>query len=40
MVTNKLNGISGSVKIGEKLYIGSHMHEGILVCDVGKKEYE
>jgi len=41
VVTNKLNGISGSVRIGDKLYIGSHMHEGVLVCDVaGNKEYE
>lgn len=34
VVTNKLNGISGSVRIGDKLYIGSHMHEGVLVCPI------
>ena len=33
VITNKLNGISGAVKVGDKLYLGSRSYSGILVCD-------
>lgn len=38
VITNKLNGISGAVKVGDKLYLGSRSYSGILVCDYNVAE--
>jgi len=38
VVTNKLNGISGGVRVGGKVYMGSRMYNGILVCDYNQSQ--